>query len=123
MAGVWSIPVSITGTDPAGPSTIFLGTTSHGKLKNPKGGSQLEREIALVKSRLPMDHPLNTMRASSSNAVEGTIEEDSGSTEIDEEEREFSYYMARQARNNSRANKNKGGFKMRGRSSRNPSGI
>lgn len=79
----------------------------------------------MVKSRHPPNHPLNMTNAVTSTTIDkgGTLEEDSGNTEIDEEEeaREFSYYMMRQDRNNARGNKNKGG--IRAQSSRNPSGI
>lgn len=119
-------PVATTGTTPACPATCFL-SAQEKRNKNNVGVSQLEKEIALVNSRLLPNHPLNM--ATSSKVVDidkrGTHEEDRGSTEIDEKEeiREFNYYMMRQDRNSLRGNKNKGGIRVRGQSSRNPSGI
>lgn len=83
--------------------------------------SQLKKELALVKSMIPPDHPLDRANTSISNTVNvdkgGTYEGDSGSTEIDKEEevREFSYYITRQARSSAKGNKNKGGIRVRGR--------
>lgn len=140
------LPVAYMGTNPISMETTFMNwqvgngcpinastftavTNHNGKGKNLGAISQLEKELALVKSRLPTNHPLNMVKACTSNNVDidkgGTQEEDSSSTEIDEEEekREFNYYMTRQACNSDRGNKNKGGIKVRGQSSRNPSGI
>lgn len=77
----------------------------------------MEKEITLVKSRILPSH--------SEVDKGGTYEEDSGSTEVDEEEeaREFNYYMTRQARNSARGKQSKEGIRVKGRSTRNPSGI
>lgn len=81
-----------------------------------------------MEKKIPLEHPLNAklnkVFASTSNLLEvdkgGTWEEESGSTKVDEDEesREFANYMTRQART-----KTKGGTKVRGPSSRKPSGI
>lgn len=113
--------MATTGTTPAGPITKFLQVTiEKGNWKNvePKydGMPQVEKEIALIKSRLPSEHPLNSKSLEVDKG--GTIDEDNGSTEIDEEEEasEFNYYITRQARISARGSKNKGGIRVKGRS-------
>lgn len=111
---------------PINASTFTVVTNHYGKGKKLGEISKLEKELALVKSRLLPNHSLNMVKACTSNTVDvdkgGTQEEDSSSTKIDkdEEKREFNYYMTKQASNNAGGNKNKGGIRVRGRSPRNP---
>lgn len=59
--------LTITGTCPSAQATVFLKQTgleikgeakiNKGKVKIEEGQSQVAKEIALVKSRLPPDHP------------------------------------------------------------------
>lgn len=53
------------------------------------------------------------------------VDGDSGSTDVDleEEARDFCYYMTRQARNLARTSKSKGGIRVKGSSSMKPFSI
>lgn len=115
-------PVATTGSDPSAPATMFLSLTVHesnGKKKIGElvedGMYQLKKELALVRSGLSLEHPSNSLMhrdlgATTSKSFEmdkgGTQEEASRSAKIYEEEeaREFSYYMTRQAHNSASKN-------------------
>lgn len=151
-------PVAVTGTPPKGPATTFMtpvrnqkrvGSSKVGILAGEGGLMQTERKIALVKSKLPPGHLLNsncdsTLRSQSDkggtvnnvepmplDSGEDELKEDNEEqyditdpgAEVEEEMEEFAYHMTRQVRNASRQPKPKPGVKVKGRSSRKPCGI
>lgn len=68
--------VARTGTNlTSGPTTMMidkgnLNQTKVGNIMEKSTMSQFEKELALVKSRLPHDHPLNMIRVSNSNTTD-----------------------------------------------------